>query len=84
MRTKDNINFDPHPTDIDRVRVTIECVECRRDHSFDMPEADFFKGMEQRRNGGLIQQCFPNLAPEHREMFVSRICPSCFDAISHD
>lgn len=84
MRTRDFVIFEPHPTDIDKVRVTLKCVDCNRNQSFDMDETAFFSGMEKRRNGALIQHAFPNLSPEHREMLVSRICPSCFDAITHD
>jgi len=84
MRTSDHVIFEPHPADIDRVRVTLKCVDCNRNHSFDMDEAAFFSGMEQRRKGAPVQVAFPNLAPEHREMLVSSICPSCWDAVCKD
>ena len=76
------LDFYPHPTNIDLVRVIIPCSECKAQHYFDMPEEEFFIGLFRRLRKNLpIQQCFPNLAPEHRETLVSRICPSCFDSI---
>lgn len=84
MRTRDFVIFEPHPTDIDRVRVTLKCVDCNKNHTFDMDETAFFSGMGKRRNGAPVQVAFPNLSPKHREMLVSRICPSCFDAITPD
>lgn len=79
-----NHDLEPHPTDIDTVRITLPCVECKKTVGFDMPEEDYFLGMDSRRKGGLMQQCFPNLAPHHRELLTSGICPSCFDRICHD
>jgi hypothetical protein len=74
----------PHPTDIDTVRITCTCIECRKPHRFDMPEEDWFAGIAALNRGELVQRAFPNLDRDHREMFLSRICPSCFDSISHD
>lgn len=76
--------FAPHPTNIDKVRVTVPCCECRRPHSFDIDEAQWFSGLEALGNYQSMQNAFPNLAPHHRETLISRICPSCFDAICHD
>lgn len=33
------------------------------------------------REGRLIQDVMPGLAPEMREMLISRVCPTCWDAM---
>lgn len=76
--------FRPHPTNIDLVRVSTNCCECRRPHRFDIHESEWFSGLMALQRGELIQQAFPNLHRDHREALISRICPSCFDAICHD
>jgi hypothetical protein len=80
----DLFTFEPHPTNIDKVRVSIPCCECRKTHRFDIDEAQWFSGLDAMGRGDLIQLAFPNLAPHHRETLISRICPSCFDSICHD
>lgn len=77
-------HFTPHPTNVDLVRISIPCSSCRKPHRFDMPEEDWFAGLDALTNGSLTQHAFPNLAPDHREMLISRICPRCFDRICHD
>lgn len=36
---------------------------------------------EKYQNGGLVQNCFPELSPEIREMLITGICPTCWDKI---
>lgn len=76
--------FRPHPTNIDLVRVTVPCCECHRPHSFDIDEAQWFSGLDALNKGALMQHAFPNLNRDDREVLISRICPSCFDSITHD
>lgn len=75
---------DPHPTNIDLVRVSVRCAECKSLNRFDVPEADWFKGCYARAHGATMQEAYPNLNPDQRELLISRICPRCFDAICHD
>jgi hypothetical protein len=74
----------PHPTDIDKVRISVTCPECKRKHRFDMLESDWFQGLRDRHAGATMQRAFPNLAPDHRETLISSLCPRCFDRICHD
>jgi hypothetical protein len=74
----------PHPTDIDRVRISVTCPDCKKKHRFDMLESDWFQGLRDRNAGALMQNAFPNLAHHHRESLISGLCPSCFDEICHD
>lgn len=34
---------------------------------------------ERYQNGELIQNCFPEMKPEIREMLITGICPECWD-----
>lgn len=76
--------FRPHPTNIDLVRISTTCCDCHSTIQFDMDEAQWFSGLDALNRGALMQHAFPNLKPEWRELLISRICPSCFDAICHD
>ncbi len=76
--------FRPHPTNIDKVSVFTTCCDCHSTVQFDMDEAEWFAGLDALNKGALMQNAFPNLKPEWRELLISRICPPCFDAITHD
>ncbi len=81
---KELFTFRPHPTDIDLVRVSTKCCDCRTTVQFDIHEAEWFAGLMALQEGQLMQRAFPNLKPEWRELLISRLCPSCFDSITHD
>jgi len=49
-----------------------------------MDEGQWFAGLDALNKGALVQNAFPDLKPEWRELLISRICPPCFDAITHD
>ena len=34
---------------------------------------------ERYQNGELIQNCFPEMKPEIREMLITGICPNCWN-----
>ena len=74
----------PHPTDETLVRISIRCCECKTIHQWDMSQDDWFTGLTNYANGALMQHAFSNLDADRREMLISRICPTCFDAICHD
>lgn len=76
--------FRPHPTNIDKVRISTTCCDCHSTVQFDMDEAQWFAGLEALGRCETMQRAFPNLKPEWRELLISRICPSCFDSITHD
>lgn len=76
--------FRPHPTNIDLIRVSINCCDCKATIQFDVDEAEWFNGLHALSRGALMQNAFPNLNPNWREMLISRICPLCFDSLRHD
>lgn len=73
-----------HPTDETKVRITVECRDCKRPYRFDMLQSEWLEGLDRRNQGALIQHAFPTLPVDAREMLISAICPSCFDAIRFD
>ena len=58
--------------------VSIKCNECGKEYKFDITKEQYNKYI----NGeGLIQNIFPEISGELREMFISRICPECWNKI---
>ena len=51
---------------------------CRKCHlTFDIAvDLDHFKAWQE---GALIQDAMPYLTPEERELFISELCPDCWD-----
>lgn len=72
----------PHPFEIvtsdgttDVIEIT--CRMCHEIYSFNLP----VEQVQARRAGNAIQDCFPTLPPEHRELFISGTCPSCYNEL---
>lgn len=57
--------------------ITIKCVDCRAPESFTVTS----KQIEDYCDGGLMQNVFPEIAPERREMLKSGYCPKCWDKL---
>lgn len=58
--------------------VSIKCKECGKEYKFDITEEQYNKYISGE---GLIQDIFPEISSELREMFISRICPDCWNKI---
>lgn len=56
---------------------TLPCIGC---HKTSEVEVDF-TSYQRYKNGALIQDAFPNLTPEQRELIQTGTHPSCWDAI---
>lgn len=61
--------------DADRVEVVFACFKCNKDIPLTVSE----KGFKKWTEGGLVQDCFPELNASERELFISGICTTCFD-----
>lgn len=57
------------------VELVTSCVSCGAEKRVVVDTADY----EDWRAGGLIQNCFPYLSADDREILISRICGECFD-----
>lgn len=54
----------------------VKCCICGTIHELKL---DIRKFNKWNRGEGNIQDIFPELSPEDREMLISQICPKCWD-----
>lgn len=55
--------------------IEIECISCKTVHTVEVTEEEWI-----RRQGGMaVQDAFPNMSPAVREMFISGLCPECWN-----
>ena len=55
------------------VTVEIHCPFCGKTHYVEVNESAYWKW----RDGMLIQNAMPDLAPTEREQLISGLCPDC-------
>lgn len=60
--------------------VTKKCIFCNKEVSIVVDELDLAK----REAGEYVQSCFPYLSAGEGEMFISGVCPECFDMTFKD
>lgn len=60
------------------VKVSIPCTKCGQVHDFSVP-FDRLEAYHLRRMH--VQDAFPEMSAGDREMFVSGLCDSCFNAL---
>ena len=58
----------------------IQCTECDKIIELDLPAAD----VKRWRNGEMIQDVFPQLSVDDRELMISQMCGKCFDLLFAD
>jgi hypothetical protein len=75
------VPYEP-PFTVDITRVSLNCSTCQKPQAFDISTYLWERGNKLRAEGGLMQQCFPTLAREERELLISGICNVCFDDIT--
>ena len=56
------------------------CPFCKHAHEVPVNEADYWDWQD----GELVQNAFPYLTSNERELLISGICPSCWDATSKE
>lgn len=57
----------------------ITCKICGKDKKIPMTAEQYIRLDEGLSEGKHIQDAVPDLAPEWREMFLSGICPDCWE-----
>jgi len=57
------------------LKLKIPCHYCKKPIAVSVPE----KGLKEWESGKHVQDAFPKLSPELREMFISQTCPKCWD-----
>lgn len=61
--------------------ITPKCIHCGKTGEIKMPSSIYFAGIKASENGALIQDAFPTLDREQREMLMTGIHPECWKAI---
>ena len=57
------------------MKLDVTCVICHETHVLGVNENDFLDW----QNGKHVQNAFPYLSADEREMLISGICPTCWD-----
>lgn len=57
--------------------ITTDCPFCGKTHYIEVKAKDYLAW----QNGELVQDAFPYLSADEREMLISGICPSCWDGM---
>lgn len=57
------------------ITIATYCPICHTSHDVEVPMDGFFKWQD----GACVQDAFPSLSAEEREMLISGICPECWN-----
>lgn len=63
----------------EKINVNVPCGFCNTEYKVEMTESQFNELMSPHRRH--IQDIIPELAPEIRELFISGMCPKCWDKL---
>ena len=72
IRPKDKYN--------DVFHISITCRTCKTEYLMDVESAD----VDKRNKGALIQDAFPYLSADERELFITQMCGKCYDKMFRD
>ena len=61
------------------VKINKICIECSNEFDFAVNNQDY---LDYRSGKKAIQDAFPYLAADLREMFITGLCGECFDEIA--
>jgi hypothetical protein len=59
----------------DPINVAIQCKICKEDQVIRISEAD----LKKWQDGELVQNAFPYLSADQRELFITGFCGKCYD-----
>ena len=63
----------------EKVKINVPCSFCNTNYEIEMTQGQFNEIMSPHRR--YIQDIIPELAPEMRELFISGMCPKCWDKL---
>ena len=63
----------------EKINVNVPCGFCHTEYKVEMTESQFNELQSSHRRH--IQDIIPELAPEMRELFISGMCPKCWDKL---
>lgn len=55
--------------------IQVSCLNCHKDYSLEVLAEDVIK----YKNGAFVQDAFPYLSADERELLISKTCGACFD-----
>lgn len=58
----------------DETTIIVECFMCKQDNIVEVKTEDFQKW----KDGWHVQDAFPYLSADQRELLISRTCPKCW------
>ena len=62
--------------------VTFTCVSCNKEIPVKVNGADYIYWRYNRQD--LVQNIFPHLTPDERELLISGMCGKCYDELFQD
>lgn len=68
-------------TDGTECSVWTKCLACKEEHAVAMRLDEWRAGRSAWERGAHIQDAFPRLPPEDREILISGTCPKCWNEI---
>ena len=68
------------PDFTDPINISMTCRQCVKEYVMRVSQTD----LENRNKGMLVQDAFPYLSADMREMFITGICGKCYDAMFRD
>ena len=63
----------------EKINVTVPCEYCSYKYIVEMTTAQFNELQSSHRRH--VQDIIPEIAPEMRELFISGMCPRCWDEL---
>ena len=74
-----NSNLKTTPVLGGKVLIETTCPFCGKAESMTLDEHVWHNGLHAYRSGEHIQNAWPTLTPDQREMVLTGICPKCWD-----
>lgn len=71
-----NNTTQPNP-----IQFPVQCVRCNAIKVFEVTAEQAKLLIKPRGERPHIQEIFPDMSPADREMFISRMCPDCWDEL---
>lgn len=68
-------------TDGTECSVWTKCPACKEEHAVAMRLDEWRNGRSMWERGAHVQDAFPRLPPEDREILISGTCPKCWNEI---
>lgn len=66
---------------MNKITMKIDCIDCGKEQKIEITQEQYKELLQPRGVRRSIQEILPNLKPELREMFISQICPECWNKL---